>query len=74
MSPETITQILEQHSPALMNLVGVAGVAEGRLEGEPCVVVFVAHLTDSLRSRIEETLPGCPLRIESTGAFYAGDR
>ncbi len=56
-----------------MAVPGVVGVAQGEIQGHPCVRVLVARLTPELVGRIPSTLDGYPVLVDETGPIEAID-
>jgi hypothetical protein len=71
VQPKTIQQVQEEHTPAWMALPGVVGTAIGEHNGRPCIVVYVARVTDELKAKIPATVEGYPVVLEQTGEFHA---
>ncbi len=57
------------HTPALMKVPGVVGVAVGESEGTPCIRVFVDAMTDDICARVPPQLDGHPVEVIVTGPF-----
>jgi hypothetical protein len=63
-----IQTVQEANIPTLMALDGVVGVAIGELDDHtPCIVVYVAEMTEALRLALPKTLEGHPVRVEVSG-------
>jgi hypothetical protein len=68
----TLTQALNAHAPDLMNIPGVVGTAESRLDdGRPCILVLVTRLTPELRAKLPEQIEGWPVKVEASGEIHA---
>jgi hypothetical protein len=68
MATRPIEAVLEEHTPRLMALAGVAGTYRGlREDGTPCIKVMVEELTPELRAEIPDTLEGHPVVVVETG-------
>jgi len=71
MSEKTVEEVLKQYSDSLMTLPGVAGTAQGRYEGEPCIKVFATKMSPELLRQIPPVLGGYRVIVEETGKFRA---
>lgn len=67
MTSRPIADVLAEHTPRLMAMPGVVGTAEGREEGRPCILVFVASDSPELRASIPSQIEGHPVKIQVTG-------
>jgi hypothetical protein len=45
VTPVSIQEVQEAHTPAWMSIPGVVGTGIGQCDGEPCIKVFVAQRT-----------------------------
>ncbi len=62
-------EVLRDHADRLMQIDGVVGVYEGRLEnGDTSIVVMVETDRPGLDGEISPELEGYPVRIEAGGA------
>ena len=66
-----IKEVLKKHTVELMEVPGVAGVAEGESQGRPCIKVFVVDRNTEFLRRIPSTLEGYPVQVEESGEFRA---
>lgn len=67
-----LAEVLARHTPGLMQMPGVVGTAESRLDdGRPCVLIMVARLTPELRRALPNTLEGWPVKVDVTGELHA---
>lgn len=66
-----IEEVLKAHTPALMDLAGVVGTAQGLCEGEPCIKIYVVRKTPELVQRIPGDLQGYRVVVEETGDIKA---
>ena len=73
MPEKTIEAVLEEHTPRLMSLPGVVGVAEGRCAGAPCIKVLVLEKTAELVEQIGVVIEGYKVEIVATGEIRALD-
>ena len=71
MPRRNIKEVLKKHTAELMEIPGVAGVAEGESQGKPCIRVFVLDRNSEFLRRIPSTLEGYPVKIEESGEFRA---
>jgi len=75
MSPripnETIRKVLERHVQGVVSLPGVVGVAEGEIDGRPCVTVYVAEKTAAVVGQVPSDLEGWPVVVRESGEFRA---
>ncbi len=73
MPEKTIEAVLEEHTPRLMSLPGVVGVAEGRCAGAPCIKVLGWEKTAELVEQIGVVIEGYKVEIVATGEIRALD-
>ncbi len=66
-----IKEVLKKHTAELMEVPGVAGVAEGESQGKPCIRVFVLDRNSEFLRQIPSTLEGYPIQVEESGTFQA---
>lgn len=71
MPRRNIKEVLKKHTAELMEVPGVAGVAEGESQGNPCIRVFVLDRNSEFLRRIPRTLEGYPVQVEESGEFRA---
>lgn len=69
MPERTIQEVQEAHTQAWMRVPGVVGTGIGRCDGEPCIVVFAARMTEEIEAEIPDEVEGYPVRVEVTGPF-----
>jgi hypothetical protein len=77
MAPFDLSEVVRRHTEQLMTLPAVVGVAEGRSDGHPCVVVLVERRRAEAVAAIPNLLDGFPTRIVETGtpeALQRGER
>ena len=67
MSSRPIADVLAEHTPRLMAIPGVVGTAEGRDEGRPCILVFVASDSPELRASMPSDIEGYRVKVQVTG-------
>ncbi len=68
---QTPAAIIEQHLEWLFDFEDVAGVAEGELDSQPCIKVYLVQENSRTRLELPDELGGLPLVIEITGSFSA---
>ena len=73
MPERTIKEVLKKHTTELMEMPGVAGVAEGESQGKPCIRVFVLDRNPEFMRRIPSSLGGYPVQVEESDEFHALD-
>jgi hypothetical protein len=74
MAAPDLAEVVRRHTERLMALAGVVGVAEGRADGRPCVVVLVESRPAAAAAGIPHLLDGFPTRIVETGTPEALQR
>lgn len=67
VNQKTVEQVLREHTDELMAVPGVVGVAVGRCDDTPCILVMVEKDSPELRRRIPAEIDGYPVRVEITG-------
>ena len=70
MKPQSIDQVLAQHTDALMAVPGVVGTAIGGRADHRHIVILVAEFTPAI-DQLPHTLAGYEVRIEVSGPFRA---
>jgi hypothetical protein len=65
-----IVQVLDEAS-IWMDVEGVEGIAEGRKDGNPCIVVFVSIPASKLKSIIPDTFMNYTVVFEESGIIKA---
>lgn len=55
----------------LLKIDGVVGVAQGEKDNAPCVVVFTAAPSETLKNKIPETVDGFPVVLFDSGPISA---
>ncbi len=73
VTPVSIQEVQEAHTPAWMSIPGVVGTGIGQCDGEPCIKVFVAQRTTEVDRQIPDQIEGYPVSVEVTGPFRALD-
>ncbi|MBT8422368.1 MAG: hypothetical protein HKN56_05270 [Gammaproteobacteria bacterium] len=68
----TIAEVIEIHLDRLFGLEDVAGVAEGQLDGEPCIKIYLVQENTRTVLELPGELEGYPLVTEITGSFTKG--
>jgi len=61
--------VIEHHLDWLFAFEDVAGVAEGELDGQPCIKVYLVQDNSRTRLELPDTLEGLPVVTEITGSF-----
>jgi hypothetical protein len=69
-----IADVLQRHTPSLLAIPGVLGTGEGRADGAPVIVIFVARRTSELGRRLPGMLEGYPVEIRESGEVTAPPR
>jgi hypothetical protein len=57
---------------AWLEIDGVEGIAEGSLEGQPCVVVLTSSSPQALQRRLPARILGLPVIVRHSRAFSRG--
>jgi len=73
MTQNTIEEAYKRHSDQLMAISGVVGIAIGKCEGKPCIMVMVDKRTPELLNKIPSQLEGHPVVVQETGPIRALD-
>lgn len=71
MQKDNIREVLTKHVAKLMDIPGVTGLAEGKLQDEPCITIFVTDDTPEILSRIPSNIEGYPVQVVGGGEFRA---
>jgi hypothetical protein len=65
-----INAVMTDHTPELMGIPGVQGVAIGELEDHtPCILVLVEKETDEIDQKVPRFLEGHPVRLLVSGVI-----
>ena len=65
----TPAEVIESHLDWIFSLEDVAGVAEGLLDGQPCIKVFMVQENTRTALELTDDLGGYPVLLEITGSF-----
>ncbi len=71
MQKDNIREVLTRHVTELMEMPGVTGVAEGKQQDEPCIIIFVTDNTPEILSRIPSLIEGYPVQVAGGAEFRA---
>lgn len=66
MAKESIEQALAEVTD-WMEVKGVEGIGQGRIDDKDCILVFVSMKTPEIRKAIPPEYAGYPVRIEEVG-------
>lgn len=69
--PLVIKQVKEQYESELMAIDGVVGVGISECEGQPCIEVYLANESPSLKQQMPAQLNGFKVKTEVTGSIEA---
>ncbi|HEX6615929.1 MAG TPA: hypothetical protein VF046_06445 [Gemmatimonadales bacterium] len=70
-----IAHVIERHSPELLEIPGVVGVAEGERDRQPVVQILIVRRTPDLLARLPGTLDGYPVVVVESGEIRSqGER
>lgn len=69
-----LASVLARHTPRLMDIPGVTGTGEGRRDGRPVIVIFVARRSVELARRLPAELEGYPVEMRESGEVTAPPR
>ncbi len=61
--------VIEQHLDRLFAFEDVAGVAEGELDGQPCIKIYLVQENSASLLELPKEIDGLPVVIEVTGSF-----
>ncbi len=69
MQDDKIFEVVDKHSPELMEIPGVAGVYVGMLKDNKtyCIKVMAEKITPELQKEIPDEIEGYKVLIEETG-------
>lgn len=70
-SKAKIVDVKERHEGELMGLEDVVGVAIGKRNGKPCILVFVKRISPKMMAAIPKEIEGFEVYTEETGEFKA---
>ena len=62
-----IAHVIDRHSPELLEIPGVVGLAEGERDGQPVVQILIVRRTPDLLARLPRTLDGYPVVVVESG-------
>lgn len=69
--PMTLEEAQEALADRVMSLPGVTGIGVGECDGEPCIRVMVARVTQELTAQIPKSYEGFVVAIDETGDIEA---
>lgn len=67
----SIQDALTRHTPSLMAIKGVTGTGEGKVDGEPVIVVYTSHISRDDRAAIPATIEGYRVDVREIGEVTA---
>jgi hypothetical protein len=67
MPTKTIEEVLKEHTNALMDIEGVAGVGQGLSDGKDCIKVFVIAKTPELEEKVPDEIEGYLVEMVVSG-------
>jgi len=62
-------EVIETHLDWVFSLEDVAGIAEGELDGEPCIKIYLVQENTRTALELPEHLDGYRVIAEVTGSF-----
>ena len=71
MPAKTLSDVIAEHLDDIFALEDVAGIAEGTLDGRPCIKIYLVQANSRTSLELPEEIDGFPLVIEITGSFSA---
>jgi hypothetical protein len=66
-----ITNIINTIQDAWLNLEGVEGIGQGKIEGKDCILVFISHQTPEITTQIPNTVNGFNVVLIESGIIHA---
>ena len=70
---ESLGLASEKLAETLLSMPGVAGVADGDCDGEPCIRVMLEYDAPELIAKIPEDYNGFPVQVDVSGIIQAED-
>lgn len=67
MTSRSIETVLEAHTPKLMSIPGVVGIAHAEADGAPIILVFVNKMDERIGRDVPSTLEGYEVRVHDVG-------
>ena len=68
----SIAEVIEANLDHLFSLEDVAGVAEGEVDGQPCIKIYLVQENTRTVLELPEEIDGIRLITEITGSFSKG--
>jgi len=69
MPAKTLSDVIAEHLDAFFALEDVAGVAEGMLDGTPCIKIYLVQANSRTSLELPDEIDGYPVVVEITGSF-----
>lgn len=74
MPETTLSDVIAAHLDEWFALDDVAGIAEGMLDGLPCIKIYLVQANSRTSLELPAEIDGYPVLIEVTGSFGTTDR
>ena len=73
MDRRTLTEVIAEHTPGLMEIPGVVGVGQGWSDpgSEPCISVLVEVDTPEIRNAVPTSIEQFSVEVVETGEISA---
>ena len=68
----SVAEVIEANLDHLFSLEDVAGVAEGEVDGQPCIKIYLVQENTRTVLELPEKIDGIRLITEITGSFSKG--
>jgi len=68
----SVAEVIEANLDHLFSLEDVAGVAEGEVDGQPCIKIYLVQENTRTVLELPEEIDGIRLITEITGSFSKG--
>ena len=67
---EVIAEIMDEW----MNINGVEGIGQGKIDDKDCILVFISMKTPEIEKSIPSEFKGFPVKLIESGTIYAEKR
>lgn len=67
----SIEEVISTIQDKWMNIEGVEGIGQGKVDDEDCIMVFVSRKANEIKEKIPEKLEGFAVKIKATGIIQS---
>ncbi len=67
----SIEEVISKIRDKWMEIGGVEGIGQGKVDDEDCIMVFVSRKVNEIKEKLPEKLEGFVVKIEETGIIQS---